>query len=356
MKNTNLIYLFPGQGAQYPGMALDFLEAGGGAGSGSVKRLFELASEICGKDMALLLRDSGAETLKRTDVSQPAVSLANLVAMSFLSERGYSPAACAGFSLGEYAALVCASVIRAEDCFRLVKARGEAMQRSADRLRRGAGAADSGGAADDNSPLGVTNGAGVSEGDNAPGMAAVIGLEPEKVEALVAEWNAGGLKDLYPANINSPKQMVVSGAAAALAEAAIRFKAAGARRCIRLQVAGPFHSPLIADAAEAFRPVLESVEFRDPLIPLYSNVTGRRVSSGAEAKKLALAQITGPVRWVDEEAAIAADRDLPADGKTCLETGPGSVLQGLWRDSGSGIPCYAAGTVEEIEKFIKGEA
>jgi [acyl-carrier-protein] S-malonyltransferase len=183
-------------------------------------------------------------------------------------------------------------------------------------------------------------------------MAAVIGLAPEKVEVLVAEWNADGLKGLYLANINSPKQLVVSGTAAVLAEAAIRFKAVGARRCLRLQVAGPFHSPLVADAAEAFRPVLESVEFKDPLIPLYSNVTGRRVSSGAEAKELALAQITHPVRWISEEAAIAADANPPGENGICLETGPGRVLQGLWRDSGSGIPCYAAGTVEEVENFI----
>ncbi|MDR1318293.1 MAG: acyltransferase domain-containing protein, partial [Treponema sp.] len=148
----NLIYHFPGQGAQYPGMALDFFEAAGAADKSSaaggglpVKRLFELASEVCGKDMAALLGDSDAETLKRTDVSQPAVTLANLAAMAFLAERGYAPAACAGFSLGEYAALVCASVISAEDCFRLVKARGEAMQRSADRLRSEAGPEKSGG-------------------------------------------------------------------------------------------------------------------------------------------------------------------------------------------------------------------
>jgi [acyl-carrier-protein] S-malonyltransferase len=198
MEKTNLVYLFPGQGAQYPGMALDFLGACGADGAGpSVKRLFELASEICGKDMTTLLRDSDAETLKRTDVSQPAVTLANLAARTFLSEHGYSPAACAGFSLGEYAALVCASVIGVEDCFRLVKARGEAMQRSADRLRHEAGAAAGG-----NPPLGVTDTAGASKDGNAPGMAAVIGLPVEKIEALIAEWNAGGLKDLYPANIN----------------------------------------------------------------------------------------------------------------------------------------------------------
>jgi len=318
MAKNDVVYLFPGQGAQYQGMALDFL----GSGSAAVKKLFEQASAIFEKDAEAWLRDSDADTLKRTDVSQPTVTLANLAAAAFLGEQGYSPVACAGFSLGEYAALVCAGVISAEDCFRLVKARGAAMQVNADRLRQAAG----------------------GDPSAAPGMAAIVGLAPEQVESLIAQW---GVKDLYAANINSPKQVAVSGTAAALTEAENRFKEAGARRVLRLQVAGPFHSPLLADAAEAFAPTLESVQFSDPKIPLYSNVAGKRVASGAEAKKLALAQITSPVRWIDEEAAIIAAGGFAA----CLEVGPGKVLQGLWKDSGSELPCYAAGTVEDIGKI-----
>jgi [acyl-carrier-protein] S-malonyltransferase len=336
MKKDRIVYLFPGQGAQYPGMALDFLNAGAANGraaeNAGVKKLFELASDMCGKNMESLLRDSDAETLKRTDVSQPAMTLANLAAAAYLAEKGFRAMACAGFSLGEYAALAWAGVISEADCFRLVKARGEAMQKSADRLQRKGGDTAPGMAA-------------------LPGMAAVIGLAPEKVEALIAEWSKAGLKDLYAANINSPKQLVVSGSAAALTEAETRFKEAGAKRCIRLQVAGPFHSPLIADAAEAFGPVLESVQFNDPRIPLYSNVTGKAISSGAEAKKRALAQITNPVRWIDDEAAIVADHRDAGGIEACLETGPGRVLQGLWRDSGSNVPCLAAGTVEEIDNL-----
>jgi [acyl-carrier-protein] S-malonyltransferase len=322
MKKDSVVYLFPGQGAQYTGMALDFLDSG--EYGGPVKALFDAASEICGRDMKALLA-SDAETLKRAEISQPAVTLANLAAAAALAARGYKPAACAGFSLGEYAALVLAGIISAEDCFRLVKARGEAMRDSVDRLAAKSGAP--------------------------PGMAAVIGLGPEKAEALIAEWSAAGLKGLYAANINSPRQLVVSGTAEALAEAESRFKEAGARRVARLQVAGPFHCPLIADAAEAFGPVLETVTFNDPQTPVYSNVTGKRVSSGGEAKKLALAQITSPVRWVDEEAAIAADN---AGSDACLEAGPGKVLQGLWKDSGSGKPCYSAGTVEDILRIEEG--
>jgi [acyl-carrier-protein] S-malonyltransferase len=311
MKKNNIAYLFPGQGAQYPGMALDFLS------SGAVQSLFYSSSEIFGQDAAELVQ-SDADTLKRTDVSQPTITLSNLAAAAYLNEKGYSPAACAGFSLGEYAALVCSGVLEATACLRLVKARGEAMQKACDSLR-------------------------AQSGDAAPGMAAVIGLAPEQVEELVAKWGVSGL---YVANINSPKQTVVSGTAAALAEAEIRFKEAGAKRVLRLQVAGPFHSPLMADSAEAFRPALDAETFRDPCIPLYSNVTGKLVSSGEEAKKLALLQIINPVRWVDEEAAVTA-----AGVDACFEVGPGKVLQGLWRDSGSVIPFFAAGTVEDIEKI-----
>ena len=321
MNKSNVVFLFPGQGAQYQGMALDFLASG----NETVKIFFEQASQAYGKDAEALLRDSDADTLKRTDVSQPTVTLANLAAAAFLVEKGWLPKACAGFSLGEYAALVITGIIGSEDCFRLVKARGEAMQKNADRLREAAG----------------------GDAAAAPGMAAIVGLAPDQVEALIAEWTKDGLKDLYAANINSPKQVVVSGTAAALTEAETRFKEAGAKRVIRLQVAGPFHSPLLADVTETFGPVLESVSFYDPTTPLYSNVTGKLVTSGAEAKKLALAQITNPVRWVNEEASIIASGGFEA----CLEVGPGKVLQGLWKDSGTEIPCYAAGTIEDINKL-----
>jgi len=319
MDKNNVVFLFPGQGAQYQGMALDFLSSG----SEGVKKIFDAASAAFGRDAQAMLRDSDADTLKRTDMSQPTVTLANLAAAAYLAEQGWKPKACAGFSLGEYAALVCAGVISAEDCLRLVKARGAAMQANADRLREAAG----------------------GDASAAPGMAAIVGLAPSEVEKLIAQW---GVKDLYAANINSPKQVAVSGTAPALNEAETRFKEAGAKRVIRLQVAGPFHSPLLVDAAEAFRPALEAVSFSDPKTALYSNVTGKLVASGAEAKKLALAQITSPVRWVDEEAAIIAAGGFEA----CLEVGPGKVLQGLWKDSGSELPCCAAGTVEDIGKLL----
>jgi [acyl-carrier-protein] S-malonyltransferase len=292
-------------------MALDLFEAGGT----EVKKLFTLASLVMGQDMKMLLEQADAQTLQRTDIAQVALTLANLAAAAFLREHGCVPQTVAGFSLGEYAALETAGVISSGDCFSLVKIRGKAMQDAVDSR----------------------------ESEDAPGMAAVIGLSPEKVEALVAEWTGAGLTELYCANFNSPRQTVIAGTAEALRKAAERFKEAGARRFIPLKVAGPFHSPLIAQAAELFGPALEAVHFNDPLIPLYSNVSGKAVSSGNEAKALALQHITSPVRWTVEEQAITTAGTI--DG--VLETGPGTVLRGLWKESGSPLPCYAAGTVAD---------
>ena len=311
-------FLFPGQGAQYPGMALDLLV------SPKVKDLFAICSDCMGRDMEALIRDGGAETLTQSDIAQPAITLANLAAAAFLEAAGIVPRACAGFSLGEYAALVCAGVLSAADCFRLVTVRGRAMQDAADRIAQ-------------------------SSGGRKPGMAAVMGLPAGQVEALIAQWTAEGLEGLYGANYNAPKQVAVSGAAEALAVAQTRFKEAGARRVVPLQVAGPFHSPLMADAAAAFAPELEKTAFQDPKLPCYSNVSGALLGSGAEAKALALRQLCEPVRWIGEEQALAARGDLQA----VLEAGPGKVLQGLWRDMGSAIPCYPAGVKEDIQKFLR---
>ena len=317
-----IFFLFPGQGAQYPGMGLDLLEQAQQYGAGEkVKHLFSLASEIFGKDMAQLIGGSSPEILKRTDISQPAITLVNLAAMACLKAINISPSGCAGFSLGEYSALAAAGVISEEDCLFLVNKRGIAMQ-----------------AAIDNIP----------PGPSAPGMAAVIGLAPEKVEALIAEWRNTGLTELNAANFNSPRQVVVSGSAAALEEAEKRFKEAGARRFMRLEVAGPYHSPFMTEAAREFDAYLEKTEFKEPLIPIFSNVSGSLINSGKEVKALAHRHILEGVRWTDEEAAISL-----LEPELLVEAGPGKVLQGLWKDTGSPIPCYGAGTIEEIKSLTE---
>lgn len=310
-------FLFPGQGAQQKGMALDLFEA-----SACVRALFDLASGIVGRDMRALLAEADAETLKRGDIAQPAITLANLAASAVLRERGIVPSAAAGHSLGEYAALAVCGIISEADAFYLTAKRGEFMQAAADTL----GAAD-------------------ALGSGGGGMAAVLGLPPEEA---VRALEAAAIPGLYAANFNSPRQTVVSGTAAALASAEALFKAAGAKRVIRLPVAGPFHCPLMAAAADRFAPVLDAVAFADPSVPFYSNVTGAPVASGAEAKALALRQICAPVRWLDEERALAASGIAAA-----LEAGPGRTLCGLWKDADTtGIPCHSAGTLADIGKAI----
>jgi len=329
LNDKTAVFLFPGQGARYRGAAIDFLDAG----SPGARELFALASEACGRDMRALLADGSEEELKRTDVAQPALTLCALAAAAFLSERGWRPALCAGFSLGEYPALACAGVLSAADCFKLVVARGKAMQDEADRAL-----AEHGG-----------------DANLAPGMMAVVGLALDKALELIEGWKESGvlkdegLSDLYPANLNSPSQLVASGTAAALSRAEGLFAAAGAR-VTRLRVAGPFHSPLMSRAAEAFAVALADARFGDPEIPLFSNVTGEKAESGEEAKRLALLHVTSPVQWAREQRAVArAMGELGA--AACLEVGPGKVLRGLWRDSGAETGCLSAESVADIEKL-----
>jgi len=318
MESQKTVFIFPGQGSQYTGMALDFYEK-----SRRVKLLFESASDIYKMDMKKLIGEGPDEALKQTNIAQPAVHLANLASARYLEESGTKPAGAAGHSLGEYAALCLCSVISEEDSFRLVKARSEAMNEAIRALNEKSG------------------------GDAGGGMAAVLGLPPEQVETLVNSWREEGEKagleggvQLYTANFNSPKQTVISGTISALEKGEKLFKENGARRVIRLKVAGPFHCPLMAEAALKFKEALSAVVFKKAEIPFFSNVTGAPAENAEELAALAERQITAPVRWTQEEAAIAA-----LAPELVLETGPGTVLSGLWKESGSPIRCLPAGRV-----------
>jgi [acyl-carrier-protein] S-malonyltransferase len=300
-------FLFPGQGAQYPGMAKDIFET-----SQETRRLFDIASDACQTDMKKLLFESDETVLKETKNTQIAMVLAESAAALCAREHGLSPSGFAGFSVGEWPALAEAQVISRFDMFRLVAERGRLMDEAGKR---------SGGSS----------------------MSAVLYLAPEKIEETIAQ---AGLKQVWVANYNSPVQCVISGTESELAIAEDTLKAAGAKRVIRLKVSGAFHSPLMAQAAEAFAEIIAGVNFSDPQAALFSNVTGARIGSGAEAKRLAVAQITSPVRWIDEERSIAAE-----GFDRCVETGPGTVLAGLWKASGSSIPCLAGGTLNDISSM-----
>ncbi len=305
-------FLFPGQGAQYSGMAKDLFEA-----SGRVRDLFALAKETTGIDVQRLLFEGTDEELKETVNTQVSVTLANLSAAVVLSEHGVAAQGTAGFSLGEYSALVEAGVLEARQIFPLVKLRGELMAKAAATLDR-------------------------SGGD--PGMAAVIGLSPEKVDEVLA---GSAIPDLFGANYNSPNQVVISGTARGLASGIEVLKASGARRVVILKVSGPFHSPLLSDAARALEEAIASIPFRNPEKLLFSNVTGKAVVSGAEAKRLAVLQVTSPVRWITEE------RSLVDEGfDRLIEAGPGAVLAGLWGSFSDVLPCLAGGKLEQIQHIV----
>jgi [acyl-carrier-protein] S-malonyltransferase len=305
--------MFPGQGAQYPGMAKDLWE-----NSDGVKKLFQAASDALGMDMRKMLFESTAEELKSTDRTQVALTLASLSAALTLVERGVRPQACAGFSLGEYAALCQAGVVGVAEVFNIVKLRGDIMEKAARALYSDRGA---------------------------PGMAAVLGLPTEKVSAIVEPLGGNGV---FVSNFNAPAQAVISGTVDGLAAAETALKAAGARRIVRLQVSGPFHCPLMEEARSAFDAALASFTFRDPTVPLYSNVTGTRVGTGAEARGLCGTQLVSPVRWTAEEESL-----LAAGYDRFFESGPGTVLTGLMRGLRPEARSAAAGTLEAITKALE---
>ncbi len=322
-------FLFSGQGAQHQGMVKELCEQYAVA-----KEVVEKMSSITGENIADLLWNTEASELSRSDKSQLAITAASQVILAVLKDNNIEPSAVAGFSLGEFSALHAAGVLDFETMVKVVQKRGQIMQKACDEI------------------------AASSTDGQAPGMAAVLKLTPEQVTDALKPHTEKGI--VFPVNMNSPMQTVIAGTAEGLTIAETVCKEAGAKRVLKLAVAGPFHSPLMQKAADDFAKELESITFSNPTIPLFSNVTGKLVESGEEAKKNAVLHITHPVLWTTVETNLA---NLMKDGEDwkLFELGPGATLCGLWRDSGfatntegtEGWTCSATGKIEETVKILE---
>jgi [acyl-carrier-protein] S-malonyltransferase len=291
-------FLFPGQGAQAQGMMKDVCEA-----FPEARKVIDDISAITGKDMTKLLWETEQPVLNRSDNSQLAITAGSLAVMAALKTKGITPSAAMGFSLGEFPALYTAGVLNFEDVIKIVQVRGQIMQ-------------------------GVCEEIATANEGHAPGMSAIIGLPPEKVIEIAKKCG-----NVYAANMNSVKQTVVSGTFDGLTEAEKACTEAGARRAIRLAVAGPFHSPLMQKAADGLEKAIAGYTFSNPNMALFSNVTGKKVTEGEAAKKSAVEHLTHPVLWTDEEKVLGDMMTADSsDEWQVLEVGPGKVLSGLWRD------------------------
>ena len=316
------VFLFSGQGSQFKGMAEDICKQ-----YPTARTVIDEMSRVSGEDIASFLWNTEPAELARSDRSQLAITAMEAAILAVLQEHSIAPAAVAGFSLGEFSALYAARVLDLVTMTKIVALRGKIMQKYCEKLDAQHKA--SGGAA---------------------GMAAVLKLAPERIVEVLKPYADPATGTVFAANLNSPMQTVVSGTAEGLDVAERLCKEAGAKRFVRLAVAGPFHSPLMAGAAEEFSAALQDVPFNDPALPIFSNVTGKRLISGAEAKKNAVLHLTHPVRWLEEEREIA---DLTGTA-VLLEIGPGMTLCNLWRDSGYAGNCRPTGTAEQLAAVIAG--
>ena len=282
-----LAFLFPGQGAQSVGMGRALAAA-----YPEARDAFETADRVLGAPLSRICWEGPAEELKKSVNTQPALLAHSVAALRLLERAGVQPAFTAGHSLGEYSACVAAGAIDYEHALRLVRRRGELM---------------------------------VDAGVARPGaMAAILGLDAAQVEAACQDAAGAGI--VRPANLNAPGQVVISGEVAAVEQACEAARARGARRAIRLEVSGAFHSPLMEPAAAGLREALAATPIRDARCPVIANVSAQPVQREKEIRAAFEAQLLGAVRW--EESM----RFLLGEGVTAfVELGTGKVLRGLLR-------------------------
>lgn len=277
-------YLFPGQGSQFVGMGKDHYES-----NPDFAAMVDQANEILGFDLKGILFNGPEETLKQTEFTQPAIFLHSVALFKTLDAK---PDTVAGHSLGEFSALVACGAVSFEDALKIVRRRGELMQKA---------------------------------GTQNPGtMAAIIGMEDEAVENVCKQASNETGKEVIAANYNCPGQLVISGYIEAVEKAVELAKENGARMAMLLPVSGAFHSSLMQPALDGLRDQLESLEINTPNCPIYSNYTGEATIDPEEIRSNLLNQLLNPVRWTQTL------KNMMEEGVTSfVEVGPGKVLQGL---------------------------
>ncbi len=300
---TKIAFVYPGQGSQQPGMGVDLLT------DPEVADLCDKCSSSAGVDLRRLLTTADDDELRLTQNAQPALCFMGLGLTLLLRRRGIEPAAAAGHSVGEYAALAASGAVGAPQVIRAVVERGNAMAEAA--------------------PSGMGS------------MAAVLGLDAKAVEVALA-----GMNDAWPANYNTPTQTVIAGTSAGLEAATKRLLAAGAKRVVALNVSAAFHTPLMAPAAERLRAALERIEWRSPRIPVMANLTGRPHLGGERIPQVMEMQLRSPVRWA---ACVRMLVELGCE--SFIEVGPKRALTGMMRELAPGAMAAAAGTPTAVQEL-----
>lgn len=309
---SKIAFIYPGQGAQKAGMGADFYEK-----SETAKSIFVEAGRMLGLDMKALCFEEN-EKLDLTEYTQAALVTTCLAMTRVVKERGLRPDMTAGLSLGEYCAIAAAGGMDDMDAIRLVRKRGILMQNT------------------------------VPAGEG--GMCAVMGLDSVKIEETLAKMQEGrNPGDVTIANYNCPGQIVITGKTAAVKDASVKLKEAGAKRVMMLNVSGPFHSPLLVPAGEELAAELEAVTLHPLQIPYVTNVTAEKIEDIAKTKGLLKEQVSSSVRWMQSmEYMIREGVD------TFVEIGPGKTLAGFMKKIERDVKVYNIASWDDVEKTISG--